>query len=111
MIKFPHNPLQLSYVGDNLKYLLDIMLKSYDAKGEPIVKMRSYCGTVHLVSGKAEVVVPHGGFINWFTVSITPDTSTVDYRYGVDFHSGNKFVIHSSDTGDTTEVRWLAIGY
>ncbi len=111
MINFPRNVNMPEAIGDNLRFLFDIVPKFYDSGGSPITTMRSYVGVASLSSGQAEVSIPDGGFSKWYTVSITPDTSSVDYRYGVNFHNNNKFVIHSSDGSDVTQVRWMAIGY
>lgn len=87
------------------------MINFFKDNGDRIDDVRICLGKVTLVSGVAEVTIPNGRYRNWYAVSITPDSSSASYRYSIDYHSNGKFVIHSSDSGDSTEVRWMAIGY
>jgi len=112
MHKFPYRTDDPGHLGDNLQYLDRMVVKTFKQDGTPISDMVRYFGESKLSAGKVEVGLPHSGFKNWYVVTFTvkSDTATA-YGYSIDYHSLSKFVIHSSDSGDTAEVRWMAIGY
>lgn len=112
MSNLPYNPHNPNRTGENLDYVANRLPIIKTDNGTEISGAVEYLGKVVLASGQAEVVLPDAGFKNFYIAILSIEGTTANaYGYVVQYVSNRKFIIKSSESTDSSTVRWLAKGY